>query len=85
MSKRVLPSRGAGLFADGAPEAKITTAAYRANIDGGSRGNPGPAAYGVVIRDAKGDVVARLKAAYDRVIDAPAPAARSQVPRTSPR
>jgi len=25
--------------------------AYRANIDGGSRGNPGPAAYGVVIRD----------------------------------
>ena len=31
------------------------------------------------------DVVARLKAAYDRVIDAPAPAARSQVPRTSPR
>src|SRR5262249_3386767 len=31
------------------------------------------------------DVVARLKAAYDRVIDAPAPAAPSPVPRTSPR
>jgi len=61
MPKRELSSRAAGLFADGAPEAKITTAAYRANIDGGSRGNPGPAAYGVVIRDAKGDVVARLK------------------------
>lgn len=36
-------------------------AAYRANIDGGSRGNPGPAAYGVVISDAKGEVIARLK------------------------
>ena len=61
MAKRVLPSRGAGLFADGAPEAKTVTAAYRANIDGGSRGNPGPAAYGVIIRDAKGEVVAKLK------------------------
>jgi ribonuclease HI len=54
-------SPAAGLFADGAPEAKIMTAAYRANIDGGSRGNPGPAAYGVVIRDAKGEIVAKLK------------------------
>jgi ribonuclease HI len=61
MAKRVPTSRAAGLFADGAPEAKIVTAAYRANIDGGSRGNPGPAAYGVVIRDAKGEVVAKLK------------------------
>src|ERR1700724_103647 len=61
MAKRVLPPRVAGLFADGASEAKPAAAAYRANIDGGSRGNPGPAAYGVVIRDAKGDVVARLK------------------------
>ena len=61
MAKRVLPPRVAGLFADGAPEAKTVAAAYRANIDGGSRGNPGPAAYGVVIRDAKGDIVAKLK------------------------
>lgn len=61
MAKRVLPPRVAGLFADGASEAKPVAAAYRANIDGGSRGNPGPAAYGVVIRDAKGDIVARLK------------------------
>jgi ribonuclease HI len=30
-------------------------------VDGGSRGNPGPAAYGVVIHDPKGEVVARLK------------------------
>jgi ribonuclease HI len=61
MAKRVLPARAASLFADGAPEAKSATPAYRANIDGGSRGNPGPAAYGVVIRDAKGEVVAKLK------------------------
>ena len=61
MAKRVLPPRVAGLFADGASEAKPAAAAYRANIDGGSRGNPGPAAYGVVIRDAKGDIVAKLK------------------------
>jgi ribonuclease HI len=60
MAKRVLPARAAGLFADGAPEAK-SAPAYRANIDGGSRGNPGPAAYGVVIRDPKGEVVAKLK------------------------
>jgi ribonuclease HI len=31
-----------------------------ANIDGGARGNPGPAAYGVVIRDSKGALVGRL-------------------------
>src|SRR5208282_2857703 len=37
------------------------TAAFKANIDGGSRGNPGPAAYGVVVRDARGEVVVRLK------------------------
>lgn len=29
-----------------------------ANIDGGARGNPGPAAYGVVIRNAQGQVLA---------------------------
>jgi ribonuclease HI len=34
---------------------------FQANIDGGSRGNPGPAAYGAVIRDGKGEIVARLK------------------------
>ena len=34
--------------------------AITANIDGGARGNPGPAAYGVVVRNAKGDVIAEL-------------------------
>jgi ribonuclease HI len=28
-----------------------------ANIDGGARGNPGPAAYGVVVRDAQGEII----------------------------
>jgi len=48
------------LFGDHAPKRKPPSA-HQANIDGGSRGNPGPAAYGVVVRDARGEVVARLK------------------------
>ncbi len=31
-----------------------------ANIDGGARGNPGPAAFGVIIRNPIGEVVAEL-------------------------
>jgi ribonuclease HI len=61
MQRRAPVSRGAGLFGDAQPEAPKHIAAYQANIDGGSRGNPGPAAYGVVIRDGSGTVVARLK------------------------
>ena len=57
--KGTAPSSGARLFGEPAPEAK--PAAWRANIDGGSRGNPGPASYGVVIRDPRGEIVARLK------------------------
>ena len=59
MAKPAPPNRGAGLFGEPEPEAR--TAAWRANIDGGSRGNPGPAAYGVVIRDSRGEIAARLK------------------------
>jgi ribonuclease HI len=64
MPKKLSPPEGARLFSDAATESKPAagaTAAYRANIDGGSRGNPGPAAYGVYIRDPKGEPVARLK------------------------
>lgn len=62
MPKRSPTPKGKSLFGEAAPEPKpATTAAYRINIDGGSRGNPGPAAYGVLIRDANGGVVAKLK------------------------
>ncbi len=61
MPRRPATSRGKSLFGEAAPEPKPAAAAYRVNIDGGSRGNPGPAAYGVLMRDARGEVVARLK------------------------
>jgi ribonuclease HI len=61
MFKRPTTARGASLFGDGPSPPKQPAAAYRANIDGGARGNPGPAAYGVVIRDPHGAVIARLK------------------------
>jgi ribonuclease HI len=60
MLKRPSVPKGAGLFGEAEPERKAI-AAYQANVDGGSRGNPGPAAYGVVVRDPRGEVVARLK------------------------
>src|SRR5881397_2746696 len=61
MPRRPPTSRGKDLFADSPAEPKPAAAAHRANIDGGSRGNPGPAAYGVVIRDGRGEIVAKLK------------------------
>ena len=61
MPRRPSIARGKSLFGDAAPETKPAAAAFRINIDGGSRGNPGPAAYGVVIRDARGEIVAKLK------------------------
>jgi ribonuclease HI len=42
------------------PERRPALAAIKANIDGGARGNPGPAAYGVIVRDAKGEIIAEL-------------------------
>jgi ribonuclease HI len=61
MIRRPTPSRETGLFAGSEPEAKQRAAAFQANIDGGSRGNPGPASYGVVIRNERGEIVAKLK------------------------
>ena len=61
MPPRPSSPRGKGLFGDAAGEPKPQPAAYRVNIDGGSRGNPGPTAYGVVIRDPRGEIVAKLK------------------------
>jgi ribonuclease HI len=42
------------------PSQRGAAQAIKANIDGGARGNPGPAAYGVIVRDAKGEVIAEL-------------------------
>src|SRR6267154_982556 len=39
---------------------KSAPAAYTAHVDGGARGNPGPAGYGVAINDASGHPVAEL-------------------------
>jgi ribonuclease HI len=48
------------LFAD-APAEQKAGPAFRVNVDGAARGNPGPAAYGVLIRDGRGQVLAKLK------------------------
>src|SRR5215468_6227100 len=53
-------SQRPSLFNESAAPSK-TPAAHRFNVDGGSRGNPGPAAYGVLVRNPKGEVVAQLK------------------------
>ena len=42
------------------PSHRAASPAIKANIDGGARGNPGPAAYGVIVRDAKGEIIAEL-------------------------
>lgn len=45
------------------PEPSLTRApenALIAHVDGGARGNPGPAGYGVVLEDGKGTTVAEL-------------------------
>jgi len=62
MPKRSPTAKAKSLFGEAASEPKpAAAAAYRINIDGGSRGNPGPAAYGVLIRDVQGQAVAKLK------------------------
>jgi probable phosphoglycerate mutase len=56
---RTPPPGSARLFSDaqaGGPPAGV----HIANIDGASRGNPGPAAYAVVLRDAEGKIVLEL-------------------------
>lgn len=59
------PPSGARLFSDEhapGPPAGV----YIANIDGGSRGNPGPAAYAVVLRDPNGKVILELAKQFGR-------------------
>jgi len=42
------------------PAPRPATNAIKANIDGGARGNPGPPQYGVIVRDATGEIIAEL-------------------------
>ena len=61
MTKRPSPLRGQSLFRDHASVPQQRGPAHTAHIDGAARGNPGPASYGVVIRDPSGAVVATLR------------------------
>jgi len=58
-SSKPAPPASARLFSDSHPSAP-PAGVHAANIDGASRGNPGPASYAVVLRDADGRVVAQL-------------------------
>ncbi|HXX45814.1 MAG TPA: ribonuclease HI family protein [Candidatus Acidoferrales bacterium] len=53
------PPEAARLFSDERPVAPAS-GLHTANIDGASRGNPGPAAYAVVFRDPAGHVILEL-------------------------
>ncbi len=62
---RTPPPGGARLFSD-AHEPAAPRGVYIANIDGGSRGNPGPAAYAVVLRDPNGKLILELAKQFGR-------------------
>jgi ribonuclease HI len=57
-----MPSRtpASGDLFPSAKPASSSSAAHTAHVDGGARGNPGPAGYGVSIEDAGGHPVAEL-------------------------
>jgi ribonuclease HI len=56
---RISPPGSARLFSD-AHSASPPAGVHVANIDGASRGNPGPASYAVVVRDPAGKLVLEL-------------------------
>jgi probable phosphoglycerate mutase len=57
-SAKIPPPAGARLFSE--PHPASPPGVHIANIDGASRGNPGPASYAVVLRDPAGKVVLEL-------------------------
>jgi ribonuclease HI len=59
------PPGSARLFSESHP-ASPPAGVHIANIDGASRGNPGPAAYAVVIRDPEGKLVLELAKKFGR-------------------
>jgi probable phosphoglycerate mutase len=58
-TRKPLPRSAARLFDE--PTSRDSASAWLANVDGASRGNPGPASYGVLIRRPDGSEVLRLK------------------------
>lgn len=58
-SSKLAPPASARLFSDSHPSAP-PAGVHTANIDGASRGNPGPASYAVVLRDPDGRVITNL-------------------------
>ncbi|HXA78519.1 MAG TPA: reverse transcriptase-like protein [Candidatus Acidoferrales bacterium] len=65
MRRKTSPPGSARLFSDSHP-ASPPAGVHIANIDGASRGNPGPAAYAVVIRDPEGKLVLELAKKFGR-------------------
>ena len=55
------PPRSPRLFTEPERSAEHAQGAYTAQIDGASRGNPGPASYAVLIRRPNGEVLDQLK------------------------
>ncbi len=65
MSSKFLPPSGSGsLFPEGdssrESRSSQTASWITANVDGGARGNPGPAGYGVYIRDGSGAAIKQI-------------------------
>lgn len=58
------PPGTARLF--GERQSSAPASVYIANIDGASRGNPGPAAYGVIVRDPAGKIIFELGRRFGR-------------------
>jgi len=65
MRPKTSPPGSARLFSEAHP-APPPAGIHVANIDGASRGNPGPAAYAVIIRDANGKLVLELAKKFGR-------------------
>jgi ribonuclease HI len=59
MIRKPAPPSSARLFPD-ATSNQPPAGVHIANIDGASRGNPGPASYAVVVRNADGEVIEKL-------------------------
>ena len=59
-SSKTLPPSSARLFSESHAAPPPPAGVHIANIDGASRGNPGPASYAVVIRDPAGKIILEL-------------------------